>query len=118
MRRGITAIRTVALELKGGKCNLSMGPMRLPCTHQVDGDKVTLSPTEDDKSQTIVLTLKDGALVGPPGGLITKLKKVKELQDRTRELAARAKKPGPSACLMAPVLLCRRQFSGSAEGRA
>ncbi len=60
-----------------GKCNLSMGPMRLPCTYQVDGDKVTLSPTEGDKSQTIVLTLKDGALVGPPGGLITKLEKVK-----------------------------------------
>ncbi len=51
--------------------------MRGPCTYQVDGDKVTLSLTEGDKSHTIVLTLKDGALVGPPGGLITKLEKVK-----------------------------------------
>jgi hypothetical protein len=43
----------------------------------VDGDKVTLAPTIGDKSQTIVLTVKDGSLVGPPGGVITKLDKVK-----------------------------------------
>jgi hypothetical protein len=67
----------VTLEMKDGKCNLTIGPERIPCTYTVDGDKVTLAPTIGDKSQTIVLTVKDGSLVGPPGGLITKLDKVK-----------------------------------------
>jgi hypothetical protein len=67
----------VTLELKDGKCTLGLGPERIPCTYKVDGDKVTLLPTAGDKNQTIVLTVKDGTLVGPPGGLITKLEKVK-----------------------------------------
>jgi hypothetical protein len=45
---------TVTLELKDGKCNQTFGPERIPCTYKVDGDKVTLSPTIGDKSQTIV----------------------------------------------------------------
>jgi hypothetical protein len=51
---------TVTLELEDGKCNLTFGPERIACGYKLDGDKVTLSPTMGDKSQTIVLTAKDG----------------------------------------------------------
>jgi hypothetical protein len=58
----------------GGKAFASMGPVTSQCTYTQDGKKVTLICEGD----TTVLTIdNDGALNGPPEGMLAHLTKTK-----------------------------------------
>ena len=65
----------VKIEFKsGGKAFFSMGPVSNTCTYSESGKTVTLT-CEGDKTTFNIDT--DGALTGPPGGMISRLTKVK-----------------------------------------
>ena len=65
----------VQIEFKsGGKAYVSTGPVTNPCTYSESGKTVTLI-CEGDK--TVFTADEDGALNGPPGGLLTRLTKKK-----------------------------------------
>jgi hypothetical protein len=66
----------VQIEFKSdGKAYMSMGPMTNTCTYTESGKNVTLNcgPRE-----TLAFTIDDdGALNGPPGGMVSRLTKKK-----------------------------------------
>jgi hypothetical protein len=63
----------VKIEFKsGGKAYVSAGPATTTCTYSEDGNKVTMI-CEGDK--TVFTVEDDGALSGPPDGLMTRLTK-------------------------------------------
>lgn len=65
----------VKIEFKsGGKAYLSTGPVTTTCTYSESGKTVTMI-CEGDKTVFTVDT--DGALNGPPGGMIARLTKQK-----------------------------------------
>lgn len=65
----------VRIEFKsGGKAYVSTGPVSNSCSYSESGKSVTLT-CEGDK--TILTVDDDGALNGPPGGLLSRLTKVK-----------------------------------------
>jgi hypothetical protein len=65
----------VQIEFKSGdKAYLSMGPTTSTCSYSESGKKVTLT-CEGDK--TVFTIDDDGALNGPPGGLVSRLTKKK-----------------------------------------
>ena len=62
----------VQIEFKsGGKAYVSTGPVSTPCTYTESGKTLTLI-CEGDKT---VFTVDDGALKGPPGGVLGRLTK-------------------------------------------
>jgi hypothetical protein len=68
---------TVTLELKGGKANMTAGPIQLAGTYTVDGDKLIIRPAEGDTSQSVTLSInKDGSL-DAPNGAMPRLQKAK-----------------------------------------
>lgn len=68
----------VTLELKGGKASLNAGMVRIDGAYTVDGNKVTIRPTEGADADALVFTIdKDGSLDPPPGGAFTKLGRTK-----------------------------------------
>jgi hypothetical protein len=65
----------VQVEFKsGGKAYVSTGPVSTPCTYTESGKTVTLI-CEGDK--TVFTVDDDGALIGPPGGMLGRLEKKK-----------------------------------------
>jgi len=66
----------VQIEFKsGGKAYMSMGPMTNTCNYMESGKNVTLNC---GPGETLVFTVDDdGALNGPPGGMVTRLTKKK-----------------------------------------
>jgi hypothetical protein len=63
----------VKIEFKsGGKAFVSTGPISTECTYSESGKAVTLT-CEGDKTQFTVDA--DGALIGPPGGMMARLTK-------------------------------------------
>jgi hypothetical protein len=58
----------------GGKAYVSTGPVSTPCTYTEGGKTVTLV-CEGDK--TVFTVDDDGALIGPPGGMLGRLEKKK-----------------------------------------
>lgn len=65
----------VQVEFKsGGKAFVATGPVSTPCTYTESGKTVTLI-CESDK--TVFTVDDDGALVGPPGGMLGRLEKKK-----------------------------------------
>jgi len=66
----------VQIEFKsGGKAYMSMGPMTNTCNYTESGKNVTLNC---GPGETLVFTVDDdGALNGPPGGMVTRLTKKK-----------------------------------------
>lgn len=66
----------VQIEFKSdGKAYMSMGPMTNACSYTESGKSVTLSC---GPGETIAFTVDDdGALNGPPGGMVTRLTKKK-----------------------------------------
>lgn len=65
----------VQIEFKsGGKAYVSTGPVSTPCTYSESGKSVTLI-CEGDK--TVFAVDEDGALNGPPGGLLARLTRKK-----------------------------------------
>jgi hypothetical protein len=65
----------VQVEFKsGGKAYVSTGPVSTPCTYTESGKTVTLI-CEGDK--TVFTVDDDGALIGPPGGMLARLVKKK-----------------------------------------
>jgi hypothetical protein len=58
----------------GGKAYVSTGPVSTPCTYTESGKTVTLV-CEGDK--TVFTVDDDGALIGPPGGMLGRLEKKK-----------------------------------------
>jgi len=66
----------VQIEFKsGGKAYMSMGPMTNTCNYTESGKNVTLNC---GPGENLVFTVDDdGALNGPPGGMVTRLTKKK-----------------------------------------
>ena len=66
----------VQIEFKsGGKAYMSMGPMTNTCNYMESGKNVTLNC---GPGENLVFTVDDdGALNGPPGGMVTRLTKKK-----------------------------------------
>jgi hypothetical protein len=65
----------VQIEFKsGGKAYMSMGPMTNTCSYTESGKKVTLSCEGNALEFTVD---DDGALNGPPGGMVSRLTKKK-----------------------------------------
>jgi type IV secretory pathway TrbL component len=65
----------VQVEFKsGGKAYVSTGPVSTACTYTESGKTVTLV-CESDK--TVFTVDDDGALIGPPGGMLGRLEKKK-----------------------------------------
>ena len=66
----------VQIEFKsGGKAYMSMGPMTNTCTYTESGKNVTLNC---GPGETLSFTVDDdGALNGPPGGMVSRLTKKK-----------------------------------------
>jgi type IV secretory pathway TrbL component len=65
----------VQVEFKsGGKAYVATGPVSTPCTYTESGKTVTLI-CESDK--TVFTVDDDGALIGPPGGMLGRLEKKK-----------------------------------------
>ena len=65
----------VQIEFKsGGKAFVSTGPVSTPCTYSETGKSVTLV-CEGDK--TVFTVDDDGALIGPPNGMLGRLTKKK-----------------------------------------
>ena len=66
----------VQIEFKsGGKAYMSMGPMTNTCTYSESGKNVTLNC---GPGETLAFTVDDdGALNGPPGGMVSRLTKKK-----------------------------------------
>ena len=65
----------VKIEFKsGGKAFVSTGPATTTCSYEESGKTVTLM-CEGDK--TVFTVEDDGALSGPPNGLMTRLTKLK-----------------------------------------
>ena len=66
----------VQIEFKsGGKAYMSMGPMTNTCSYTESGKNVTLNC---GPGENLVFTVDDdGALNGPPGGMVTRLTKKK-----------------------------------------
>jgi hypothetical protein len=65
----------VQVEFKsGGKAYVSTGPVSTACTYTESGKTVTLI-CESDK--TVFTVDDDGALIGPPGGMLGRLEKKK-----------------------------------------
>jgi hypothetical protein len=66
----------VQIEFKsGGKAYMSMGPVTNNCTYTESGKNVTLNCGE---GETLAFTMDDdGALNGPPGGMVSRLTKKK-----------------------------------------
>jgi len=66
----------VQIEFKsGGKAYMSMGPMTNTCNYTESGRNVTLNC---GPGENLVFTVDDdGALNGPPGGMVTRLTKKK-----------------------------------------
>jgi hypothetical protein len=65
----------VQIEFKsGGKAYLSLGPTTSTCSYTESGKSVTLI-CESDK--TVFTVDDDGALNGPPGGMVSRLTKKK-----------------------------------------
>ena len=65
----------VQVEFKsGGKAYVSTGPVSTPCTYTESGKTLTLV-CEGDK--TVFTVDDDGALIGPPGGMLGRLEKKK-----------------------------------------
>jgi hypothetical protein len=65
----------VQLEFKsGGKAYISAGPMSHACTYSESGKMVSLVCDGDETSFTVQ---DDGALAGPPDGLMARLTPVK-----------------------------------------
>lgn len=58
----------------GGKAFVATGPVSTPCTYTESGKTVTLI-CENDK--TVFTVDDDGALIGPPGGMLGRLEKKK-----------------------------------------
>ena len=58
----------------GGKAYVSAGPMTQTCTFAESGKTVTLNCQED---KTVFTVGDDGALSGPPEGMMARLTKVK-----------------------------------------
>ena len=58
----------------GGKAYVSAGPMTQTCTYTESGKRVTLACPED---KTVFAVGDDGALSGPPDGLLTRLTRQK-----------------------------------------
>ena len=65
----------IKIEFKsGGKAFLSAGPATTTCTYTEDGKTVTMICVGD---KTVFTVEDDGALSGPPDGLLTRLTKKK-----------------------------------------
>jgi hypothetical protein len=65
----------VKIEFKsGGKAYLSAGPATTTCTYTEDGKTVTMICVGD---KTVFTVEDDGALSGPPDGMLTRLTKKK-----------------------------------------
>jgi len=66
----------VQIEFKsGGKAYMSMGPMTNTCTYTESGKNVTVNC---GPGETLAFTMdEDGALNGPPGGMVSRLTKKK-----------------------------------------
>jgi hypothetical protein len=65
----------IQVEFKsGGKAYVSTGPVSTACTYTESGKTVTLV-CESDK--TVFTVDDDGALIGPPGGMLGRLEKKK-----------------------------------------
>ena len=66
----------VQIEFKSdGKAYMSMGPMTNTCTYTESGKNVTLNC---GPGETLAFTVDDdGALKGPPGGMVSRLTKKK-----------------------------------------
>lgn len=65
----------VVVEFKsGGRAFVSTGPVSTPCTYTASGKTVTLI-CEGDK--TVFTVDDDGALIGPPNGMLGRLTKKK-----------------------------------------
>src|SRR5216683_866625 len=65
----------VKIEFKsGGKAYLSAGPATTTCSYSESGKSVTLTCVGD---KTVFTVEDDGALSGPPDGLLTRLTKKK-----------------------------------------
>jgi hypothetical protein len=66
----------VQIEFKsGGKAYMSMGPMTNTCTYSESGKNVTVNC---GPGETLAFTMdEDGALNGPPGGMVSRLTKKK-----------------------------------------
>ena len=65
----------VKIEFKsGGKAFVSTGPVSTPCTYSESGKTLTLDCEGDKTDFTID---DDGALIGPPGGMLARLTKEK-----------------------------------------
>ena len=66
----------VQIEFKSdGKAYMSMGPMTNTCTYTESGKNVTLNC---GPGETLAFTVDDdGALNGPPGGMVSRLTKKK-----------------------------------------
>lgn len=66
----------VKIEFKpDGKAFMAMGPMSTPCTYTQKGKSVSLSCEGDS---TVLTVEDDGALTGPPDGMLARLTKQKE----------------------------------------
>lgn len=65
----------VVVEFKsGGKAFVSTGPVSTPCTYTASGKTVTLVCERD---KTVFTVDDDGALIGPPNGMLGRLTKKK-----------------------------------------
>jgi hypothetical protein len=65
----------VKIEFKsGGKAFVSTGPVSTPCTYSESGKTLTLICEGEKTDFTID---DDGALIGPPGGMLARLTKEK-----------------------------------------
>jgi hypothetical protein len=66
----------VQIDFKsGGKAYMSMGPMTNTCTYTESGKNVTVNC---GPGETLAFTVDDdGALNGPPGGMVSRLTKKK-----------------------------------------
>jgi hypothetical protein len=63
----------VKIEFKsGGKAFVSTGPVSTPCTYSESGKTLTLT-CENDKTEFTIDD--DGALIGPPDGMLARLTK-------------------------------------------
>jgi hypothetical protein len=62
----------VQIEFKSdGRAYMSMGPMTNTCTYTESGKNVTLNC---GPGETLAFTMdEDGALIGPPGGMVSRL---------------------------------------------
>lgn len=69
---------SVTLELNGRKASINVVQIHIDGTYKVDGNKLVISPTEGDTSQTIAFVInKDGSLEPPQGSQFPRLEKVK-----------------------------------------